>query len=90
MSKLICDFCGATDTKANPVITGDNACICKACVGAAYDIMSGDFVDGETNSKPKKVENLKSSLNSAICEEIIFHVSLEVSSMLSKEEVAKK
>jgi len=59
MSKLICDFCGATDTKANPVITGDNACICKACVGAAYDIMSGDFVDGETNSKAKKVENIK-------------------------------
>mgnify|MGYP002663598560 FL=1 len=59
MSKLICDFCGATDTKANPIITGDNACICKACVGAAYDIMSGDFVDGETNSKPKKVENIK-------------------------------
>ena len=59
MSKLICDFCGATDTKANPIITGDNACICKACVGAAYDIMSGDFVEGEKNSKPKKVENIK-------------------------------
>ena len=59
MSKLICDFCGATDTKANPVITGDNACICKACVGAAYDIMSGDFVEGEKNSKPEKVENIK-------------------------------
>ena len=59
MSKLICDFCGATDTKANPIITGDNACICKACVGAAYDIMSGDFVDGETKSKPEKVENIK-------------------------------
>ena len=49
MSKLICDFCGASDTKANPIITGDNACICKACVGAAYDIMSGDFVEGEKN-----------------------------------------
>lgn len=59
MSKLICDFCGANDTKANPIITGDNACICKACVGAAYDIMSGDFVDGETKSKPEKVENIK-------------------------------
>ena len=59
MSKLICDFCGASDTKANPIITGDNACICKACVGAAYDIMSGDFVDGETKSKPEKVENIK-------------------------------
>lgn len=59
MSKLICDFCGASDTKGNPIITGDNACICKACVGAAYDIMSGDFVDGETKSKPEKVENIK-------------------------------
>ena len=59
MSKLICDFCGASDTKANPIITGDNACICKACVGAAYDIMSGDFVDGETKSKTEKVENIK-------------------------------
>ncbi|MCD8541510.1 MAG: ATP-dependent Clp protease ATP-binding subunit ClpX [Aliarcobacter cryaerophilus] len=59
MSKLICDFCGASDTKANPIITGDNACICKACVGAAYDIMNGDFVDGETKSKPEKVENIK-------------------------------
>ncbi|MGJ0357051.1 ATP-dependent Clp protease ATP-binding subunit ClpX [Aliarcobacter cryaerophilus] len=59
MSKLICDFCGASDTKANPIITGDNACICKACVGAAYDIMSGDFVEGETKSKPEKVENIK-------------------------------
>ena len=59
MSKLICDFCGASDTKANPIITGDNASICKACVGAAYDIMSGDFVEGEKNSKPKKVENIK-------------------------------
>ncbi|WWW11889.1 ATP-dependent Clp protease ATP-binding subunit ClpX [Arcobacter cryaerophilus gv. pseudocryaerophilus] len=59
MSKLICDFCGASDTKANPIITGDNACICKACVGLAYDIMSGDFVDGETKSKPEKVENIK-------------------------------
>ena len=59
MSKLICDFCGASDTKANPIITGDNACICKASVGAAYDIMSGDFVEGEKNSKPEKVENIK-------------------------------
>lgn len=59
MSKLICDFCGASDTKANPIITGDNACICKACVGAAYDIMSGDFVEVEKNSKPEKVENIK-------------------------------
>jgi ATP-dependent Clp protease ATP-binding subunit ClpX len=41
MSKLKCDFCGVEDTAQNPVISGDNACICKSCVNAAYDIMSG-------------------------------------------------
>ncbi len=42
MSKIICDFCGATDSVDNPVISGDNACICKACIGAAHDIMNGN------------------------------------------------
>jgi len=41
MSKLKCDFCGAEDSAQNPVISGDNACICKACVNAAHDIMNG-------------------------------------------------
>lgn len=59
MSKLICDFCGANDTKANPIITGDNACICKACVGAAYDIMSDELVENKANSKPRKEEDIK-------------------------------
>ncbi|GGD41698.1 ATP-dependent Clp protease ATP-binding subunit ClpX [Malaciobacter pacificus] len=42
MSKIICDFCGATDSVDNPVISGDNACICKACISAAHDIMHGN------------------------------------------------
>ncbi len=42
MSKIICDFCGATDSSDNPVIAGDNASICKSCVGAASEIMNGD------------------------------------------------
>ncbi|RXJ81049.1 ATP-dependent Clp protease ATP-binding subunit ClpX [Arcobacter sp. F2176] len=41
MSKLKCDFCGAIDSAQNPVISGDNACICKSCVNAAHDIISG-------------------------------------------------
>ncbi len=41
MSKLKCDFCGAQDSAQNPVISGDNACICKSCVNAAHDIISG-------------------------------------------------
>ena len=59
MSKLNCDFCGAADTKANPVITGDNACICKFCVSAAYDIMNGGVVAEDKPSKVKKSENIK-------------------------------
>ena len=55
MSKLICDFCGATDTKDNPVITGDNACICKSCVNAAHDIMNGNII----TENDKKDEELK-------------------------------
>lgn len=45
MSKIVCDFCGAADTKANPIITGDKACICKACVSAAYEIMNSEEKD---------------------------------------------
>ncbi|MGB6328154.1 MAG: ATP-dependent Clp protease ATP-binding subunit ClpX [Halarcobacter sp.] len=41
MSKLECDFCGTTDTNDNPIISGDNASICKACINAAHDIMTG-------------------------------------------------
>ncbi|MDX4035851.1 ATP-dependent Clp protease ATP-binding subunit ClpX [Aliarcobacter skirrowii] len=60
MSKIVCDFCGANDTKANPIITGDNACICKACVGAAYDIMNTQLDDISIKSETKiKPEELK-------------------------------
>ncbi|QKF72355.1 ATP-dependent protease specificity component and chaperone [Aliarcobacter faecis] len=59
MSKIICDFCGAADTKANPVITGDNACICKSCVGAAYDIMNGEILVQNEISNSKKPKDIK-------------------------------
>jgi ATP-dependent Clp protease ATP-binding subunit ClpX len=59
MSKIICDFCGAADTKANPIITGDNACICKSCVGAAYDIMNGEIILDETSNNSKKPKDVK-------------------------------
>ncbi|MDD2886792.1 MAG: ATP-dependent Clp protease ATP-binding subunit ClpX [Aliarcobacter sp.] len=56
MSKIICDFCGATDTKDNPVIAGDNACICKACVTAANEIMNGNLPAEESDNKITPVE----------------------------------
>ena len=51
MSKIICDFCGATDTKDNPVIAGDNACICKSCVTAANEIMNGNLPVEDVDNK---------------------------------------
>ena len=61
MSKIICDFCGTTDTKDNPVIAGDNACICKACVTAANEIMSGNLPIEEVENKitPTEAKEIK-------------------------------
>ena len=59
MSKIICDFCGAADTKANPIITGDNACICKSCVSAAYDIMNGEILLNNEAITSKKTKDVK-------------------------------
>ena len=59
MSKIICDFCGATDTRDNPVIAGDNACICKACVNAAHEIMSGNLPIEEINKDSTEQKEIK-------------------------------
>lgn len=60
MSKIVCDFCGAADTKNNPVITGDNACICKSCVGAAYDIINGETPKASNvEQSSQKLEDIK-------------------------------
>ncbi len=56
MSKLICDFCASPDTNENPIISGDNACICKSCVDAAHDIMSGSKEIDLDENNPNKEE----------------------------------
>ncbi|MAD41220.1 MAG: ATP-dependent Clp protease ATP-binding subunit ClpX [Arcobacter sp.] len=76
MSKIICDFCGATDSKDNPVIAGDNASICKACVTAANDIMSGslpieDNVGNQSNAEKEEVVLRTPSQLKAILDEYI-------------------
>ena len=50
MSKLICDFCGTNDSNDNPIIAGDNACICQSCVNAAHDIMQGKAPENENEN----------------------------------------
>lgn len=57
MEKLICDFCGATDSAENPIISGDHASICKSCVTTAHDIMQGKNVEEANKNTPKKQEN---------------------------------
>ena len=62
MSRLECDFCGAPDTNDNPIISGDNACICKACVNAAYEIMTGTKVPDDEDAQgitDKSSENIE-------------------------------
>ena len=58
MSKLECDFCGANDSKDNPIISGDNASICKACVNAAHEIM---VVGKDLTTSDDKTEEINSS-----------------------------
>ena len=61
MSKIICDFCGATDSRDNPVIAGDNACICKSCVTAASEIMNGNVenINDQTKVNPVEEKEIK-------------------------------
>ncbi len=61
MNKLYCDFCGSEDSNANPIITGDKASICKSCVNAAHDIMSGAG-NQEENISEDKQENTQVKL----------------------------
>lgn len=56
MSKIICDFCGATDSRDNPVIAGDNACICKSCITAASEIMNGNLPIEDEQAKMSSAE----------------------------------
>jgi len=85
MSKITCDFCGATDAADNPVIAGENACICKACVSAAHDIMNGNL--------PEEHENLPAVQEEAQ-EEIALRTPAELKAILDDyvigQERAKK
>ena len=50
MSNLKCDFCGSKDSSENPIISGDKACICQACVNAAHEIMHTNTEDLDQNT----------------------------------------
>ena len=50
--KIICDFCGTVDSEENPIVSGDHANICKACISAAYEIVNSE----ENGFVPAKVD----------------------------------
>lgn len=41
MNERICDFCKSKETHKNPLITGNNVCICKNCIIASYNLLFG-------------------------------------------------
>ena len=62
--KVICSFCGVEDTIENPIISGDNASVCKSCAKSAYEIIEqhqGDNIDidkdkGKTQTKQQDIK----------------------------------
>ena len=57
MKKLVCDFCGAIDSKINPVIAGNRANICKACAKNAYELIDNFQKKQNIKTKDKKLNN---------------------------------
>ncbi len=56
--KLVCDFCGVEDSKGNPIIAGESACICRSCAKAAYDILEAHKSEKKSGSKSNKKESI--------------------------------
>lgn len=55
--KIVCDFCGSVDSEHNPIVSGDHANICKACIIAAHEIIGSDenkFVEQESTDSQKR------------------------------------
>lgn len=48
MSERKCSFCGATETKNNPLIAGKDVYICQNCVISAYKILFGELENEES------------------------------------------
>lgn len=41
MSERVCDFCKSKESIKNPLISGNDACICKNCIIASYNLLFG-------------------------------------------------
>ena len=39
MSERVCDFCKSKESIKNPLISGNDTCICKNCIIASYNLL---------------------------------------------------
>lgn len=58
MSEKVCDFCKSKESYKNPLIAGNNVCICKNCIIASYSLLVG----GEQHFEEES-ESLEQELN---------------------------
>ena len=56
MSERICNFCKSKELPKNPLITGNNVCICKNCIIASYSLLFGNepHLPEEIDSQPEE------------------------------------
>ncbi|MDD6056238.1 MAG: ATP-dependent protease ATP-binding subunit ClpX [Helicobacter sp.] len=59
MSDRVCDFCKSKETPKNPLIAGNNVCICQNCVVASYNLLFGVEPYLEEVEAEEKQESLK-------------------------------
>ena len=59
MSERVCNFCKSKETNKNPLITGNDVCICKNCVIASYKIIFGVEDEFDYKNNHKEDENLE-------------------------------
>lgn len=59
MSDRICDFCKSRESENNPLIAGNDVCICKNCVIASYNLLLGvdyNFEEDNEDFKEAKIQ----------------------------------
>ncbi|MBD5166037.1 ATP-dependent Clp protease ATP-binding subunit ClpX [Helicobacter sp.] len=58
MSEKVCDFCKSKESQKNPLIAGNNVCICKNCIIASYSLLVGGEQHFDEESESLKSEEL--------------------------------
>lgn len=59
MTERICNFCKSKESAKNPLITGNDVCICKNCIIASYNLLLGNNEHFEQENKEIEIENFK-------------------------------